>query len=232
MGRLIDADKLSADMYHEAFEKDSDMQKWDSGCWIRYKMFENVLKAQPTVEPDTTTHDSIPAKTGKNDGDRTSGDCISRQAAIDEIHEDAEWLASQGSDWQVERMERDKSILMSLPSVQPETNCSEIPNNSDTISRQAVTKFLNDWLSCLFENCHKQSASDLKMIIKDFKNLPSAQPERPTGEWIQKPRYEDDEYPDAQPNLKCPFCGYEISWWDMGNYCARCGADLRGDENE
>ena len=53
MGRLIDADKLSANMYHEAFEKDSDMQKWDSGCWIRYKMFENVLKAQPTVEvPD------------------------------------------------------------------------------------------------------------------------------------------------------------------------------------
>lgn len=61
-------------------------------------------------------------------------------------------------------------------SAQPETNCSEIPNNSDTISRQAVTKFLNDWLSCLFENCHKQSASDLKMIIKDFKNLPSVQP--------------------------------------------------------
>ena len=52
MGRLIDADKLSADMYHEAFVKDSDMQKWDSGCWIRYKMFENVLKAQPTVEPE------------------------------------------------------------------------------------------------------------------------------------------------------------------------------------
>ena len=53
MGRLIDADKLSADMYHEAFVKDSDMQKWDSGCWIRYKMFENVLKAQPTVEPES-----------------------------------------------------------------------------------------------------------------------------------------------------------------------------------
>ena len=52
MGRLIDADKLSADMYHEAFVKDSDMQKWDSGCWIRYKMFENVLKAQSTVEPE------------------------------------------------------------------------------------------------------------------------------------------------------------------------------------
>ena len=34
----------------------------------------------PSAQPDTTTHDSIPAKTGKNDDGRTSGDCISRQA--------------------------------------------------------------------------------------------------------------------------------------------------------
>ena len=47
-------------------------------------------------------------------------DTISRQQAIEAIHEDADWLASQGSDWQVERMERDKSILMSLPSAQSE----------------------------------------------------------------------------------------------------------------
>ena len=47
-------------------------------------------------------------------------DVIDRQAAIKAIHEDADWLAAQGSDWQVERMERDKSILKSLPSAQPE----------------------------------------------------------------------------------------------------------------
>ena len=46
-------------------------------------------------------------------------DLIDRQQAIDAIHEDADWLAAQGSDWQVERMERDKSILKSLPTVQP-----------------------------------------------------------------------------------------------------------------
>ena len=48
--RLIDADELREKMYHEAFEKDSDMQKWDSGCWIRYKMFENAIDDVPTVE--------------------------------------------------------------------------------------------------------------------------------------------------------------------------------------
>jgi hypothetical protein len=48
--RLIDAEELEKAMYHEAFEKDSDMQKWDSGCWIRYKMFENAIKAAPTID--------------------------------------------------------------------------------------------------------------------------------------------------------------------------------------
>lgn len=48
-GRLIDAGELRAAMYHNAFEKDSDMQRWDSGCWIRYKMFEKVIEAAPTV---------------------------------------------------------------------------------------------------------------------------------------------------------------------------------------
>lgn len=50
--RCIDADELSRRMYTEAFLKDTDMQKWDSGCWIRYKLFENVLKEQPTIEPE------------------------------------------------------------------------------------------------------------------------------------------------------------------------------------
>ena len=49
-GRLVDANKLEAMMYHEAFEIDSDMQKWDSGCWIRYKVFENCMNR---LLPDT-----------------------------------------------------------------------------------------------------------------------------------------------------------------------------------
>lgn len=48
---LISREALRRAMYHEAMEKDSDEQKWDSGCWIRYKMFERVLEAQPPAEP-------------------------------------------------------------------------------------------------------------------------------------------------------------------------------------
>lgn len=48
-GRLIDAEKLESRMYHEAFETDSDLQKWDSGCWIRYKMFEQIIQKAETI---------------------------------------------------------------------------------------------------------------------------------------------------------------------------------------
>ena len=48
--RLIDADALGNRLYHEVFEKDSEDQRWDSGCWMRYRLFEKVLREQPTVE--------------------------------------------------------------------------------------------------------------------------------------------------------------------------------------
>ena len=48
-GRLVDANELSANMYHDAFETDSDFQRWDSGCWVRYKLFEMNLNGASTV---------------------------------------------------------------------------------------------------------------------------------------------------------------------------------------
>ena len=62
--RLIDADALIERMYHDAFETDTDMQKWDSGCWIRYKMFENAMDSAPTVE-ERKISSSISEKTVK-----------------------------------------------------------------------------------------------------------------------------------------------------------------------
>ena len=49
--RLIDADKLMKAMYHRAFETDGDTM-WQSGCWVRYRAIEQVVKEQPTVEPE------------------------------------------------------------------------------------------------------------------------------------------------------------------------------------
>ena len=45
-GRADAIDEVSRAMYHQCFEcdNDEDMQKWDSGNWFRYKLFENVIE--------------------------------------------------------------------------------------------------------------------------------------------------------------------------------------------
>ena len=54
--RLIDADALGNRLYHEVFEKDSEDQRWDSGCWMRYRLFEKVLREQPAIEQPEIIH--------------------------------------------------------------------------------------------------------------------------------------------------------------------------------
>ena len=49
--RLIDADSLMKAMYHRAFETDGDTM-WQSGCWVRYRAIEQVVKEQPSVEAE------------------------------------------------------------------------------------------------------------------------------------------------------------------------------------
>lgn len=50
--RTIDADVLMKAMYHRAFETDGDTM-WQSGCWVRYRAIEQVIKEQPTIERKT-----------------------------------------------------------------------------------------------------------------------------------------------------------------------------------
>ena len=50
MAEYIDKGKLEQAMYRKAFIDDSDLTKWDGGCWIRYKLFENVVKSIPTID--------------------------------------------------------------------------------------------------------------------------------------------------------------------------------------
>ena len=53
MTDYIKREALEQRMYHEAFENDASyyeenpMARWDSGLWIRYKLFENVLANIP-----------------------------------------------------------------------------------------------------------------------------------------------------------------------------------------
>lgn len=45
-GRADALEEVDKEMYHQAFNVDHELdglQKWDSGNWIRYKLFENVI---------------------------------------------------------------------------------------------------------------------------------------------------------------------------------------------
>ena len=55
VGDCINRQALKQAMYHEAFEVDSDMQKWDGGCWIRYRLFEKIVDIMPSVQPEQKT---------------------------------------------------------------------------------------------------------------------------------------------------------------------------------
>lgn len=46
----IEKSAIRQALYHEAFETDTEYQRWDSGCWIRYKLFENVVDALPAAD--------------------------------------------------------------------------------------------------------------------------------------------------------------------------------------
>ena len=58
MKRLIDADALAREMYHKSFEVDDGRNVWNSGLWIRYKIFEEAIRDAPIV-------DAVPVRHGR-----------------------------------------------------------------------------------------------------------------------------------------------------------------------
>ena len=49
MADLIDRQAFMKAMYHRAFETDGDTM-WQSGCWVRYRAIEQVVKEQQSVD--------------------------------------------------------------------------------------------------------------------------------------------------------------------------------------
>ena len=162
-------------------------------------------------------------------------DLIDRQDAIDAIHEDADWLAAQGSDWQVERTERDKSILMSLPSAE-KAQLSGEDATFDCISRQATidVEGLDEQIRC--EICrnpmHTNRGCDgnckydeklyeriMQILGERIKPSPSAEP-RKKGKWLR--------LNDIDGFVRCSSCG---TFWDYSiidtlhfHFCPNCGS--------
>ena len=93
----------------------------------------------------------------------------------------------------------------------------------DLISRQQAIDALQKCRKhCIdpFDSYH----IDIQDAEYQLSKVPAVQAERAEGEWIPVQRHEGD----TQPDLECPFCKHRIGWFDMGRYCAGCGAKLKG----
>lgn len=54
--KLIDANEFRREMFRKCIETDEEVEKgrakWESGLWIRYKVFEDTIKQMPSVQPE------------------------------------------------------------------------------------------------------------------------------------------------------------------------------------
>ena len=75
-----------------------------------------------------------------------------------------------------------------------------------------------------FDSIPMEQTTEILQLRKDLRELPPAQSERKRGKWIA----------NSPVTMKCDQCGYVIKdWrWNELNFCANCGADMRGGQDE
>ena len=124
-----------------------------------------LIDELPSAEPDTTTHDSIPAETDKNDGDRTSGDCISRQRSVDTLRKMQTYKLFAGDDMLLINQAEAQTELMMLPSAEPKrkkmTNKEWVDFLSEqfTVSRTSAREMLHGLMRWKAEDNFKKQFS-------------------------------------------------------------------------
>lgn len=180
-------------------------------------------------------------------------DCISRQAAINSLGECPMVWTDSDAEITAERDWKDTvKMLKRLPSVTPKFTDAEIQKmqemeqaqldkayelwkaemqpNEDCISREQAKDAMyalcktgtlkdNPWR----DNPHIDAITDV------LDNLPSVQPTRPTGHWIEKEDYNLDTY------YECSECGADYCIEGdilIHKYCPNCGARMVEVESE
>jgi len=142
-------------------------------------------------------------------------DLISRQAAIDAPVK----MVSEGIEW------IPVYHLKDLPSAQPEIT------EEQAIEHLQSTGWMQNHDREMYDMGLKKQLADDSGSYDSL--LPSAQPERKTGKWIER----NPQNSDKCRLIECDQCGffhivgfnvpYE-HWIENRNFCERCGADMRG----
>ena len=96
---------------------------------------------------------------------------------------------------------------------------------TDLISRQAVIDAMVKYVA----DGYAESPNDFEGYMEIAKELPSAQPERKRGKWIEYDTF-------SIISGRCSVCGWEAHLYEddvVGmNYCPNCGAKMDGFEEE
>ena len=91
----------------------------------------------------------------------------------------------------------------------------------DTIYRQDAIDAVNELTKWYYETFHEKRPTAIAVIYK-LMDLPSAEPERKTGKWVN----------NINDIPICNQCGYmtpydrAIDDYEYGNYCPNCGASM------
>ena len=154
--------------------------------------------------------------------DKFIRDTISRQAAIDALCKNGLEKECSGQlvmamceakQWAIDTIEQ-------LPSAQPEINCSEFPNNSDIISRQAAIEVIDAVFPVdPMKSEYAQGIACGAALAKTYvEQLPPAEPKR--GRWI----------PDRSGAFCCSHCMEPCATYVMmkprDRFCKMCGAKM------
>lgn len=94
----------------------------------------DLIDKQKASEPNLGNNDSICTKTGLNDEDRTTGDCISRKQAIDALDKHIDTFDAIDTNY-LSGLRTAMSILKEMPSAQPHwIPCSErLPEEDEDV---------------------------------------------------------------------------------------------------
>ena len=113
-------------------------------------------------------------------------------------------------------------------------------NGNDLISRRAAIDALRMDIDIIpFAKAREYARAAIETIHNRLEELPSVQPQRKTGKWIERKHgywsfvNDKGERDGWIPSYECSEC--RSGGWrnpEVMNFCPSCGADMRGEQDE